>query len=63
MQKTLLEDQVESYVFLKSYAPQRVPSSVLAALKERIGGRYPRDYSMQKTLIEDEVKSYLELNR
>jgi len=50
-------------VALKTYAPQGVPADILSRIKQKVGGRYPNDYSMQNTLIENEVKAYLELKQ
>ncbi len=58
MQKTLIDDQVESYDFLQDYYPSSVPSDVFEQIKESIESRYPYNFSMQKTLIQDQVESY-----
>ena len=58
MQKTLIDDQVQSYEYLQGYSPSSVPSDVFREIKESIETRYPYNFSMQKTLIQDEVQSY-----
>ncbi|MEO7818568.1 MAG: hypothetical protein ABIS18_05415, partial [Actinomycetota bacterium] len=64
MQKTLVQDQCESYRYLQSYTSvSGVPQDVVIRLKQTYAGKYPYNFSMQKTLIQDQVKSYLELHK
>ena len=64
MQKTLVQDQCESYRFLQSYTSvPGVPNTVLSNLKQKYAQKYPYNFSMQMTLVQDQVRSYLELHR
>jgi hypothetical protein len=64
MQKTLVEDQCKSYLFLQSFTSVAgIPDSKITELKQIYAGKYPNNYSMQKVLVEDQVKSYLELHK
>jgi len=57
MQRALIDDQVEAYKFLQSYAPPSVPVASLRRIRERNQERYPDNYSMQKALLLDQVQS------
>ena len=62
LQETLIDAQIESYMFLQSYAPDGVPPDVLAKIKTNVASRYPDNFSLQQTLVEAQVKSYRKLN-
>lgn len=59
MQKTLIDDQLECYLFMQRYTrdPQ-IPTSILNKEKQIYAGKYPYDFSMQKVLVQDQVESY-----
>jgi hypothetical protein len=64
MQKTLIEDQINSYQYLQSWASEsKVPQDVFDKIKADYVQKYPDDYSMQKTLIQDQVQSYIQLHK
>ena len=58
MQKTLLNDQIASYRFLLTYAPEGITPERIQQIKRPIEARYPDNYSMQKTLLENQVASF-----
>ncbi len=62
MQKILIDDQLESYVFIQSWSSEPgVPQNVFDSIKAKHAQKYPDDYSMQKILMEDQFKSYKSL--
>ena len=59
MQKTLIEDQLESYRYIQRWTSEPgVPQDVFNKLKETYNQKYPDNYSMQKTLGQDQCESY-----
>ncbi len=64
MQKTLIQDQCESYRYLQSYtSAPGVPQDVVIRLKQTYAAKYSYNFSMQRTLVQDQVKSYQELHK
>lgn len=63
MQKTLIEDQLESYRSLMNWnKSEGMPQPTFAKLKSIYANKYPNDYTMQKTLIADQCESYISLS-
>jgi hypothetical protein len=59
MQKTLIEDQLESYRYIERWTSESgVPQDVFNKVKETYAQKYPDNYSMQKTLVQDQCESY-----
>lgn len=59
MQKTLINDQLESYRFIQRWTSEPgVPQDVFNKVKTICAQKFPDNYSMQKTLIKDQCESY-----
>src|SRR5437899_11081484 len=61
MQKTLIEDQLESYRYIQRWTSESgVPQDVFNKVKETYAQKYPDNYSMQKTLGQDQSYRFLQ---
>ena len=60
MQKTLINDQLESYRFMQDWKSAKgVPQDIFNKIKRIYAEKYPFNFSMQKTLVKDQVESYV----
>lgn len=59
MQKTLIDDQKDSYEFLdQQEVPEEMDEELYKKLREIYLEKYPLNFSMQKVLVQDQIESY-----
>lgn len=63
MQKHTVDEQMEDYLFIKSFSHPLVSQSVLSEILAIAAMEWPDNYSMQKYTLEGQVNDYIQLSQ